>query len=91
MKADSRPPRIVVIGSINVTYSENQPTGSGNNLSSSNSSNLYAGANVSWQMLRWLSLNGNYTYLLRSNPSGSLTGSGNIPVNTATVSLGATF
>ena len=82
----------LVTGSVSGVYSENSPTGSGNNANGQNSSNLAATANLSWQLLRWLNLNGNYTYLLRSNPTtGSLTGSGSIPVNTVTLSLGATF
>jgi len=82
----------LVTGSIFGTYAENSPTGSGNNANGQNSSNLTATANLSWQVLRWLNLSGNYTYLLRSNPTtGSLTGSGSVPVNTVTLTLGATF
>jgi hypothetical protein len=94
----------LIAGSVQATYSQNEPTGSGNNSSGSNSNNFNgnnssgsesstfsSGATLSWQLLRWLSLSANYSYLLLSNPNGSLTGSGTIPVNTATISLGATF
>jgi len=82
----------VLTGSIGATYTQNSPTGGGNNSSSADSSTFTSTANLSYQILRWLNLNANYTYLLLSNPSnGSLTGSGTIPVNTATITLGATF
>jgi hypothetical protein len=81
----------LIAGSVQATYSQNEPTGSGNNSSGSESSTFSSGATLSWQLLRWLSLSANYSYLLLSNPNGSLTGSGTIPVNTATISLGATF
>jgi hypothetical protein len=82
----------VLVGSVAATYTENSPTGAGNNSSAPNSKTFGSTANLSWQILRWLSLNGNYSYFLYSNPNdGSLTGSGSIPVNTATITLGATF
>ena len=82
----------LVTGSLQATYTHNSPTGNGNNASSPSQSTFTGGANLSWAMLRWLSLNGNYTYLLRSNPStGSLSGSSTISVNTATLTLQAVF
>jgi len=81
----------VLFGSIQMTYTENSPTGSSNESSGSNDKTANASANLSWQILRWLSVNANYSYLVLSNSSGSLTGSGTIPVNTATISLGVTF
>ncbi len=91
----------VLTGSVGATYAENTPTGSGNNStgsgnnsSSSNfsTSTFTSTANLSYRFLPWLSLSAYYSYLLLSNPTtGSLTGSGTIPVNTATITLGATF
>ena len=82
----------LITGSLQAAYTENSPTGGGNNANGASNKNLTAGANISWQILQWLSLNGNYNYLLRSNPNtGSISGSGTIPVNTATLTLGATF
>jgi hypothetical protein len=82
----------VLTGSIGATYTENSPTGAGNNSSASTSKTFTGYANLSYPLLRWLTLNANYSYLLLSNPSnGSLSGSGTIPVNTATITLGATF
>jgi len=82
----------LITGSLQANYYQNSPTGSGNNNSASNQNTFSSAANLNYQLLRWLSLNFNYTYYLLSNPNnGSLTGSGNIPVNTATISLGATF
>jgi hypothetical protein len=79
----------LVHGSVQANYFHNSPTGSGNNASSQSQSTFSTSANVSWALLRWLSLNGNYTYSLLSDPAnGSLTGSGAIPVNTITLTLG---
>ena len=81
----------LIVGSTGATYNQNSPTGSGNNKSQSTQNSLSAYANLSWQLLRWLSLNTSYTYSLYSDQSGSLTGNGSISVNTATITLGATF
>lgn len=80
-----------IVGSLGATFNQNSPTGSGNNASQSTQNNLSTNANLNWQLLRWLSLNASYVYSLYSSQSGSLTGSGSIPVNTATITLGATF
>ncbi len=82
----------LVTGSLQANYYHNSPTGNGNNSSSPSQSTFTGAANLSWAFLRWLSLNGNYNYSLLSNPTtGSLTGSGTISVNTATISLQAIF
>jgi len=82
----------LVTGSLQAAYYHNSPTGSGNNASSPSQSTFTGSATLTWAMLRWLSLSGNYNYSLRSDPTtGSLSGSGSIPVNTATVSLQAFF
>jgi hypothetical protein len=77
--------------SLQTTYSTNSNTGVGNNASTPDLSTLTSGATFNWQLLRWLSMNANYTYLVRSGPSGSLTGSGSIPINSASISLATTF
>jgi len=82
----------LVTGSLNASYYHNSPTGSGNNSSGQSQSTFLGSANLSWSLLRWLSLNGSYTYSLLSDPAtGSLSGSGSIPVNTVTISLHAVF
>jgi hypothetical protein len=82
----------LMTGSLQASYYHNSPTGIGNNNSSPSQSTFTGSANLSYAMLRWLNLNGNYTYSLLSNrTTGSLTGPGTISVNTATVSLQAVF
>jgi hypothetical protein len=82
----------LVFGSLQATYTHNSPTGIGNNSSGQSQSTFLGSASLTWSLLRWLSLNGSYTYSLLSNQTtGSLTGSGTIPVNTATISLQAVF
>jgi hypothetical protein len=81
----------LIAGSLGATYSENSPTGAGNSNSASNQNNLSAYANLSWQLLRWLNLSANYSYQIYSGQNGSLTGTGSVSVNTATITLGATF
>jgi hypothetical protein len=82
----------LVTGSVNASYFHNSPTGSGNNSSAHSQNTFLGGANLRWAMLHWLSLNGSYTYYLLGDPqTGSLSGTGSIPVNTATISLQATF
>ena len=81
----------LISGSIQATYFQNTFTGTGNSSSTPNSNNLYANANLNWQALPWLIVSGQYSYLLRSGTTGSLSGPGSIPVNTVTLSLYGTF
>jgi hypothetical protein len=80
-----------ITGSLQAYYNQNSFTGSGNDASSPNSSNLGGGVNLYWQIRSWLSMNASYYYILRSNSSGTVIGPGNISVNTVTLSLQATF
>jgi hypothetical protein len=80
-----------IIGSLQGSYTTNSFTGIGNSSSSPDTNTLTGTATLNWQLLRWLSMQGQYIYLLRSTSGGSLTTSGNVSVNTAIVSLNATF
>jgi len=80
-----------IIGSLQGTYSKNSFTGAGNSSSTPDTNTLTASATLDWQLLRWLYMRGQYNYLLRNTSGGSLTGTGNISVNTAIISLNATF
>ncbi len=57
----------LVTGSVFASYVSNGTTGLGNNSSSPNSNNWNAGANLSWQMLRWLVMNAQYSYSFWNN------------------------
>jgi hypothetical protein len=46
----------------NVTYSENEPTGTGNTETGETEKTLTYGASLNWQILRWLSASLRYTY-----------------------------
>jgi hypothetical protein len=46
----------------NVTYSENEPTGTGNTNNAETEKTLTYGASLNWQILRWLSTSIRYTY-----------------------------
>ena len=52
-------------------YSRNEPTGSGNDVNSEATEFYTAGANVGWQVLRWLRASLDYTYSLRRNDNSS--------------------
>ena len=80
-----------VTGSLQGGYNRNSPTQNGNTSLQGTSSNLWGSATVNWQIRPWLLMIGRYSYTLYSNPNGSLTGPGSIPVNTVTLSLQATL
>jgi hypothetical protein len=84
---------------LNVTYSENEPTGTGNQLNRGNQSQntLTYGAAVNWQVLRWLTASLQYQYIKQTggntfgnNQTGQF-GTGDYAENRATLSLFATF
>jgi hypothetical protein len=87
----------LVTGSLFASAFWNETTGFGNNSSSPNSNNWNAGVNFNWQILRWLVMNGQYSYGFFNNSgipingSGSNTSNDNITVNTVLLSLQATF
>jgi hypothetical protein len=81
---------------LHVTYSENEPTGTGNQQSSSSQNTLAYGASLNWQILRWLAANLQYTYTRQtgSNTFGNNQGQfgGNdYSENRASLNLFATF
>ncbi len=85
-------------GVVNVVYTENKPTGTGNTTQTGSSqNNLTYGATVNWQVLRWLTASLRYAYTKQTGngifnqatASGST--SGNFAENRATLNLFMTF
>jgi hypothetical protein len=82
---------------LNVTYSENEPTGTGNQRSGQSQNTLSYGASVNWQVLRWLSASLQYLYTKQTggdvfgNTQTGQFGTGDYAENRATLSLFATF
>jgi hypothetical protein len=69
---------------LRASYSRQEPTGSGNDANSEASEFFSAGANASWQVLRWLRASLDYTYSLRrSDTSNSLSVSGGTSTSTS--------
>jgi hypothetical protein len=91
----------LVSGSVVASYISNGSTGIGNNSSSQNSDNWTTSVNLNWQILRWLVLNGQYSYSFWNNggasvlnngsSNGNSNSGGNISVNSVLISLQATF
>jgi hypothetical protein len=75
-----------ISSTLRASYSENDPTGSGNRQNAPSSNTLTAGADLNWQVLRWLGASLAYTYTKRS--SGS---SPDIVDNRAVLTLRAAF
>ncbi len=79
-------------GTLLASYSENEPTGSGNTSSGGTQTTLTYGANLNWQVLRWLVASARYTYSKRTgNTAFGAVGTGDIAENQATLNLFATF
>lgn len=80
---------------LDVTYSENQPTGSGNVDNGGNQKMLTYGASLNWQVLRWLSLSLRYAHTKQTGGNvfnqTTVDGSGDYAENRASISLFATF
>ena len=80
---------------LQVTYSENEPTGTGNIDNDGTQKTLTYGGSVNWQILRWLSSSLQYVYIKQMNNNvfnqtvGG--GSGDYAENRVTLSLFATF
>jgi hypothetical protein len=88
----------LVTGSVVASYVSNGTTGFGNNSSSPNSNSWNTSVNLSWQMLRWLTMNAQYSYSFWNNGGIPINGnsnnnstSGDITVNSVVLSLQATF
>jgi hypothetical protein len=81
---------------LHVTYSENEPTGTGNQKSSASQDTLSYGASLNWQVLRWLAASLQYTYTRQTgtstfgNNQGQF-GGGNYSENRGSLNLFATF
>jgi hypothetical protein len=82
---------------LNVTYSENEPTGTGNRLGGGSQNTLTYGGSLNWQALRWLSASLQYQYIKQtggdtfSNNQTGQFGTGDYAENRVTLSLFATF
>jgi len=83
---------------LNASYSENEPTGTGNVNNSGTEKSLQWGAAINWQILRWLTASIRYGYTKQTgnntfNQGGTTatTGSGNYQENRATLNFYATF
>ena len=80
---------------LTASYTENEPTGTGNDSSGGRQKALSYGASLNWQVLRWLTASLQYTYTKQygrdafSQDIGG--GTGNFAENRATLSLFATF
>ncbi len=82
---------------VNVTYSENEPTGTGNQRGGEKQKTLTYGAGVNWQVLRWLTASLQYQYTKQtggeafSNNESGRFGTGDFAENRVTLNLFATF
>lgn len=82
---------------LNVSYNENEPTGTGNDRSGQSQNTLSYGASANWQILRWLSASLRYVYTKQTggdsfgNVQTGQFGTGDYAENRATLSLYATF
>jgi hypothetical protein len=78
---------------LRATYTENEPTGTGNVEGSGTQKFLTYGAAVNWQALRWLTASLQYNYTRQTGRSAFVNqdGSGNYAENRVTLSLFATF
>jgi hypothetical protein len=80
---------------LHASYSENSPTGTGNNENSGTQTQLTYGASLNWQVLRWLTASLQYTFTKETGQNsfnqGSTTGSGEFKENRASLSLFAIF
>jgi opacity protein-like surface antigen len=82
---------------LNVTYSENEPTGTGNQTVSGSQHTLTYGAGVNWQVLRWLTASLQYQYTKQTggnafgNDQTGQFGTGDYAENRVTLGLFATF
>lgn len=77
---------------LSVRYSENSPTGSGNNSNEGTTTALVYGGSLNWQMLRWLTASLRYSHIRHTgNSFNQGVGSGDYKENRATLNLFATF
>ena len=79
---------------LTASYSENEPTGTGNDSNGGRQKALTYGASLNWQVVRWLTASLQYTYTKqygRDAFSQDFGTTGNYAENRATLSLFATF
>lgn len=82
-------------GVARVTYTENEPTGTGNVRSGREQTTLTYGASLNWLVLRWLTASLDYTYTKQTGGNvfnqSTLGGTGEYAENRVTLALFATF
>jgi hypothetical protein len=77
---------------LRATYSENAPTGTGNNQNNQTQNTLTYGASLNWQILRWLVASLQYSHTRQTGQGAFAQGStGDFAENRASLSLFATF
>jgi hypothetical protein len=82
---------------LQATYAENEPTGTGNTTGGKTETVLTAGPSLNWQILRWLVASLSYTWSKRTgssafdSSSSGVTSTGDIVENRAVLNLFATF
>lgn len=82
---------------LQATYTENEPTGTGNTTGGKTQTVLTAGPSLNWQVLRWLVASLSYTWSKRTgssafdSSSSGVTSTGDIVENRAVLNLFATF
>jgi hypothetical protein len=79
---------------LDATYTENEPTGTGNVDNNGTSKTLTYGAGVNWQALRWLTASLRYSSTKQTGQNTfnqDVAGTGNYAENRVTLSLFATF
>ncbi len=82
---------------LQATYTENEPSGTGNTTGGKTETVLTAGPSLNWQILRWLVASLSYTWTKRTgasafdSSSSGVTSTGDIVENRAVLKLFATF
>lgn len=80
---------------LNVTYSENEPTGTGNVENRGTQETLTYGASLNWLLLRWLTASLQYTYTKQTGSNvfnlGGFEGTGDFAENRVRLNFFATF
>jgi hypothetical protein len=80
---------------LDVTYSENEPTGTGNTATGRSQNSLTYGANLNWQLLRWLTASVRYSHTRQTGNStfnqGTTTDRGDFKENRVSINFFAVF
>ena len=80
---------------VQVSYNENEPTGTGNVQNNRQETTLTYGASLNWQIVRWLSANLQYSYTRQTGGQSAFNGgagaTGDFAENRVTLGLFSTF